>query len=361
MSLLRFRKSCHPSGRARKRKLTGEAWRCGRRHGAGMGHSSEEVAAAGAIPPEGVAGSPERNAQVGQHAELVRSAFLIGSGVFATTLAQPAVIKLPLQNLLHVAPEGMAVSSPCPPWTGTSSRWPVSSAIASPSSGPRRRHYLLFSATTAADAVPTPCETRSRAGRSATLDRASGHAHRDSTVGGAAHLEDLVGQDGGVLLASADRHASRRGPGLTGWAQLGPAASSASSTLQRSSEPTGRAGTLASPCDGGKGRGRRHGAHANSDAGNRKACLRPLPRQAGLPSRQGRARGGSSCSPLFSRSCAGRTAALPVMRLGAWLALSRRRWLAGGAIASEPSRCWRLKSAWVIPHFRHAPYVHLLR
>jgi hypothetical protein len=64
-----------------------------------MGHSGEDVAAAGALPPEGVAGSSERNAKVGPQAELVRSAFLIGAGVFATTLAQPAVIKLPLQNL----------------------------------------------------------------------------------------------------------------------------------------------------------------------------------------------------------------------------------------------------------------------
>jgi len=143
-----------PLRRAWKRKLTGEAWRCGRRHGAGMGHSSEEVAAAGAIPPEGVAGSPERNAQVGQHPELVRSAFLIGSGVFATTLAQPAVIKLPLQNLLktdlHVAPEGMAVF-----FAVSALAWyfkPLAGILSDsfPLFGTRRRHYLLFSATTAA-------------------------------------------------------------------------------------------------------------------------------------------------------------------------------------------------------------------
>jgi hypothetical protein len=82
-----------------------------------MGHSGEDVAAAGALPPEGVAGSSERNAKVGPQAELVRSAFLIGAGVFATTLAQPAVIKLPLQNLYRSTTaalfiEGARASSP---------------------------------------------------------------------------------------------------------------------------------------------------------------------------------------------------------------------------------------------------------
>jgi hypothetical protein len=119
-----------------------------------MGQSGEEVAAAGAIPPEGVAGGPERNAKVGPHAELVRSAFLIGAGVFATTLAQPAVIKLPLQNLLktdlHVGPEGMAVF-----FAVSALAWyfkPLAGLLSDsvPLFGTRRRHYLLASAATAA-------------------------------------------------------------------------------------------------------------------------------------------------------------------------------------------------------------------
>jgi Na+/melibiose symporter-like transporter len=119
-----------------------------------MGQSGEEVAAAGAIPPEGVAGGPERNAKVGPHAELVRSAFLIGAGVFATTLAQPAVIKLPLQNLLktdlHVGPEGMAVF-----FAVSALAWyfkPLAGLLSDsvPLFGTRRRHYLLASTATAA-------------------------------------------------------------------------------------------------------------------------------------------------------------------------------------------------------------------
>jgi Predicted membrane protein (DUF2079) len=54
-------------------------------------------------------------------------------------------------------------------------------------------------------------------------------------------------------------------------------------------------------------------------------------------------------------------AALPVMRLGAWLALSRRRWLAGGAIALGALALLAVEIRWVMPHLRHAPYVHLLR
>ena len=96
----------------------------------------------------------EGNAKVRQQAELVRWAFLIGAGVFGTTLAQPAVIKLPLQNLLktdlHVAPEGMAVF-----FAVSALAWyfkPLAGILSDsvPLFGTRRRHYLLFSATTAA-------------------------------------------------------------------------------------------------------------------------------------------------------------------------------------------------------------------
>ncbi len=54
-------------------------------------------------------------------------------------------------------------------------------------------------------------------------------------------------------------------------------------------------------------------------------------------------------------------AALPVMGLGVWLALSRRRWLAGGAVALGALALLAVEIRWVIPHFRHEPYVHLWR
>src|SRR5256885_14481730 len=47
-----------------------------------------------------------------ERSELVRWAILVGAGVFATTFAQPAVLKLPLQYLLksdlHVSRDAMA-------------------------------------------------------------------------------------------------------------------------------------------------------------------------------------------------------------------------------------------------------------
>jgi len=49
------------------------------------------------------------------------------------------------------------------------------------------------------------------------------------------------------------------------------------------------------------------------------------------------------------------------MGLGAWVALSRRRWLAGGAIGLGALALLALEIRWVIPHFRHEPYVHLWR
>jgi uncharacterized membrane protein len=54
-------------------------------------------------------------------------------------------------------------------------------------------------------------------------------------------------------------------------------------------------------------------------------------------------------------------AALPVMGLGAWLALGRRRWLAGGATSLGALTLLVVDVRWVIPHFRHEPYVHLWR
>jgi uncharacterized membrane protein len=54
-------------------------------------------------------------------------------------------------------------------------------------------------------------------------------------------------------------------------------------------------------------------------------------------------------------------AALPVMGLGLWLALSGRRWLAGGTIALGALTLLAIEIRWVIPYFRHEPYVHLWR
>jgi hypothetical protein len=54
-------------------------------------------------------------------------------------------------------------------------------------------------------------------------------------------------------------------------------------------------------------------------------------------------------------------AALPVMGLGVWLALSRRRWLAGGATALGALTLLVAGIRWIIPSFRHEPYVHLWR
>jgi predicted MFS family arabinose efflux permease len=119
-------------------------------------YRSAEPGGEGAAWPMGLASGMEtaERRQVGEPAELARSAFLIGAGVFATTLAQPAVIKLPLQNLLktdlHVAPEGMAVF-----FAASALAWyfkPLAGILSDsfPLFGTRRRHYLLLSATTAA-------------------------------------------------------------------------------------------------------------------------------------------------------------------------------------------------------------------
>lgn len=54
-------------------------------------------------------------------------------------------------------------------------------------------------------------------------------------------------------------------------------------------------------------------------------------------------------------------AALPVMGLGIWLALGRRRWLAGGATAGGALALLVTDLHWIVPHFRHEPYTHLGR
>ncbi|HTX52746.1 MAG TPA: MFS transporter [Candidatus Baltobacteraceae bacterium] len=85
---------------------------------------------------------------------LWRSMVLIGAGVFATTLAQPGVLKLPLQYLLktdlHVAPDGMATffAIGALAWYFKPLAGILSDAV--PLCGTRRRHYLLLSAAGAA-------------------------------------------------------------------------------------------------------------------------------------------------------------------------------------------------------------------
>jgi uncharacterized membrane protein len=54
-------------------------------------------------------------------------------------------------------------------------------------------------------------------------------------------------------------------------------------------------------------------------------------------------------------------AALAGHGLGVWLALSRRRWLAGGAIALGALTLLAVEVRWIIPYFRHEPYSHLGR
>jgi len=54
-------------------------------------------------------------------------------------------------------------------------------------------------------------------------------------------------------------------------------------------------------------------------------------------------------------------AALAVVGLGAWLALRHRRWLAGAATGLGALAALAIEVRWLIPHFRHEPYVHLWR
>jgi BT1 family len=80
---------------------------------------------------------------------LFRWAVIIGAGVLATTLSQPAVLRLPFQNLLkndlHVSRQVMAAFFAITPFA-----WNIKPLFgilsdSTPIFGTRRRHYLLGS------------------------------------------------------------------------------------------------------------------------------------------------------------------------------------------------------------------------
>ena len=54
-------------------------------------------------------------------------------------------------------------------------------------------------------------------------------------------------------------------------------------------------------------------------------------------------------------------ATIPVVGLGIWLALAKRRWLWGGVTAMAAVALLVVDTRWLIPHFRGAPYPHLGR
>ena len=87
------------------------------------------------------------------HTSLTRWAVLIGAGVFATTMSQPAVLRLPFQNLLkadlHVSRETMASF-----FALSTLAWyfkPLAGIFTDsvPLFGTRRKHYLVISAIVA--------------------------------------------------------------------------------------------------------------------------------------------------------------------------------------------------------------------
>ena len=54
-------------------------------------------------------------------------------------------------------------------------------------------------------------------------------------------------------------------------------------------------------------------------------------------------------------------AALPVMGVGAWLAIRHRRWIPGAITAALALAVLAVDVRWIIPHFRGEPYSHLGR
>src|SRR5260370_2999377 len=54
-------------------------------------------------------------------------------------------------------------------------------------------------------------------------------------------------------------------------------------------------------------------------------------------------------------------AAIPVVGLGLWLAVSKRRWLWGAALAAGAFALIAVDTRWLMPYFRGAPYPHFGR
>jgi predicted MFS family arabinose efflux permease len=99
------------------------------------------------ITPEIASAADASNAR---HKSLTRWAVLIGAGVFATTMSQPAVLRLPFQNLLkadlHASREAMASF-----FALSTLAWyfkPLAGVFTDsvPLFGTRRKHYLILSA-----------------------------------------------------------------------------------------------------------------------------------------------------------------------------------------------------------------------
>ncbi|PYN05667.1 MAG: hypothetical protein DME06_19485 [Candidatus Rokuibacteriota bacterium] len=95
--------------------------------------------------------SPDEPAE---RVRLRRWILVVATGVFATTLAQPGVLRLPFQHILrsdlHVAPHEMAAF-----FAGAALAWylkPLAGIVSDsfPLFGTRRRHYLVLSGTCAA-------------------------------------------------------------------------------------------------------------------------------------------------------------------------------------------------------------------
>ena len=116
-----------------------------------MKADTPENLAVAAIPETmSAASAPDGN----RHTTLTRWAVLIGAGVFATTMSQPAVLRLPFQNLLkadlHVSRETMASF-----FALSTLAWyfkPLAGIFTDsfPLFGTRRKHYLILSAIIAA-------------------------------------------------------------------------------------------------------------------------------------------------------------------------------------------------------------------
>jgi predicted MFS family arabinose efflux permease len=102
------------------------------------------------ITPESVSAA---SASAARHKSLTRWAVLIGAGVFATTMSQPAVLRLPFQNFLkadlHASRQAMASF-----FALSTLAWyfkPLAGIFTDsvPLFGTRRKHYLILSAVIA--------------------------------------------------------------------------------------------------------------------------------------------------------------------------------------------------------------------